>query len=274
MSATTATDIPSRMADLLAKAVARREAVRPRIAELLGADEAKWERTCPTCVVSVQKLDRTETARTMETTFALAWEECRECWMRERLTVAGVPLNLVAASFDNWRVEHPDDGRVLAKAREFAQSSNAVGFLMLESPEYGNGKTHLAVAILRHRIDAGSGGRMWTQAEFLRGIRRRYDDRHAPDVVEQAKTTPLLILDDIGISVGGRDELPTLHEVLADRYGAKRRTVLTMNIPPSEFRDVFGPRMASRLREATFAWNTIKGWSQRAGNRGNYLGRV
>lgn len=273
MSAATSIDIPTRMADLLAKAITRREAVRPRIAELLGPDEERWERTCPTCGAGVQRLDRTETARTMETTFALAWEECGECWMRDRLEKAGVPLNLVGASFDNWRVEHPDDGRVLAKAREFAASSNAVGFLMLESPEYGNGKTHLAVAILRHRFGSGSSGRLWTQAEFLRGIRRRYDDRHAPDVVEQAKATPLLILDDIGISVGGRDELPTLHEVLADRYGAKKRTVLTMNIPPSEFRDVFGPRMASRLREATFAWNTIKGGSQRAGNRGNYLGR-
>jgi DNA replication protein DnaC len=261
------------MADLLAKSLARREAVRPRIAELLGPDEAKWQRTCPVCEAAIQKLYLTGTGQTMETGFALVWDECRECWMRERLTAAGVPLNLVAASFDNWRVEHPDDQRVLAKAREFAQGSNAVGFLMLESPEYGNGKTHLAVAILRHRIGAGSNGRMWTQAEFLRGIRRRYDDRHAPDVVDQAKATPLLILDDIGISVGGKDELPTLHEVLAYRYGEKRRTVLTMNIPPSEFRDVFGPRMASRLREATFAWNTIKGGSQRAGNRGNYLGR-
>lgn len=262
--------IEHRFETILEMALTRAARLREMIQARLG--DGPYVGNCDTCGEKGQRtLDMTETAvRTgNDGPLWLVWTPCVECWTRERLQRAGVPENLLPARLDNWQVTDERDGRALERVREFAQGSHAV--LMIESPEFGNGKSHLAVGVMRAFIERGRSVRFWTQARFLRDLRKRYDDRKAEDVVEAAQQCGLLVLDDIGLSVGGRDETPTLHEVLDERYGSKRPTVMTTNLQPEAFGEVIGPRMANRLREAMFGWIRIHGPSRRAGNRTNYL---
>lgn len=264
-------DYADRLNVVLTKAKARSMRVLEMLeAELGQSMMAEWRRLCPECKTCDQRLDVTETTvATGEGELSVVWEACPECSVRERLAEAGVPENLLPATLMNWTVGDPKDTKALAKAVEFARGTNA--FLILESATFGNGKSHLAVGIMREFIARNRTVRFWTQARFLRSVRARYDDRKAEDVVESAKRTGLLVLDDLGVSVGGRDEQPTLHEVLDERYGQKRPTVFTTNIKPDEFEALLGPRMTNRLREATFAWVRIHGPSRRASNRAEYL---
>lgn len=263
-------DYAGRLAAVLRLARQRSERVRGLVAAELGSEGPEWQLECRDCRGGTRTLHLTETVvATGDGPLALVWNPCPECSIREDLRAAGVPGNLLTASLDNWRVEDPRDASALEKAREFAVGRT--GNLILQSPDFGNGKSHLAVAVLREFLKRGVRGRFWKQGEFLQHIRERYEDRTRENVVEVAKRTGLLILDDLGLSVGGRDEVPLLHDVLDHRYGNSKPTILTMNISPSQFSAVVGPRMASRLREALFAWTVIHGPSRRLKNRNAYL---
>jgi len=49
---------------------------------------------------------------------------------------------------------------------------------------------------------------------LLRARRDTYADKSAFDPIERAQGARLFVLDDAGLSGGGKDELPMLHEIL------------------------------------------------------------
>lgn len=242
------------------------------IREKLGPGD-EWRARCKVCGSGERTLDLAETVISSRPDLVLVWHDCPECRVREALKLSGVPENLTHATLENWVVQVSADASVLVKAREFL--ANPVGFFVIASPEFGNGKSHVAAAILRETFETGFRStakvRFITQAEVLRGLRRKYDDSRAEDMVRSLSNVHFLALDDFGVSAGGRDEQPALYDILSDRYAEKRPTVLTMNLSPDQFRGAIGARMASRLREATFAWAEVRGPGFRSGNRKNYL---
>jgi len=182
----------------------------------------------------------------------------------ERLQAMGVPLNLCHATFDNWSPADEGNEGNLEKVREFARARR--GFLSLLG-DLGTGKSHLAVAALR----TFKRGRFIKQSELLRRLRQTYRDKATHDPVDEAQNAECLVLDEMGLSPGGRDELPLLHDVLDYRHGNMKPTILTGNITFDEMRVVIGPRMADRIRESAFAILNFGGMSRRVEARNHYF---
>lgn len=254
---------------LLRAARERSERLTALIAAQLGPDPSKWARKCGACGVGMVGLDLSETAMSSRDGLVLVFVRCPECRLRERMRKAGVPANLVHATVENFAPTCAADEPARVKVAAYQRAP--AGYLFLTGTQYGNGKSHLAASVMRTHLARDLRGRWMTGAEFLRDVRRRYDDRKEEDVVETARTVPLLVFDEFGLSVGGRDELPTLHEVFDRRYGDRLPTVLTANLSPEQFGEAIGPRMADRLREGAYAWITLTGPTFREGNRTNYL---
>lgn len=206
----------------------------------------------------------------------LVFGECKACSERARLARvsewmkrAGVPENLLHCEINNWIPNgSKEQADALATAKRFIECPG--GSLVLQGPDYGVGKTHLAVAILR------AAGRGWfiTQNDFLIMLRRTYRDERAPDPVMMAKTARCFVLDEVGLSGGGRDELPSLHAVLSFRYGNGLKTVLTSNLLGEEFEAAIGERMIDRLSEGAFGRIELHGDSKRRGRRTAYFDMV
>lgn len=195
--------------------------------------------------------------------------ERHETELRARLVRCGVPANLAHATVHNWTATTDEDAVALKKVRTFAATGR--GFLVLMGAAYGIGKTHLAVAVMRER----GGGRFLTQNQLLLKLRATYRDDKAEDIIEACKRVKLLVIDEVGLSSGGRDELPMLHEILNHRHGADdRRTVLTSNLEKGEFVAALGERMIDRFRESAFASIALKGKSHRAERRTEYHGEA
>ena len=190
--------------------------------------------------------------------------ERKEADTAERIRRAGVPENLCHATFENWIAESEVEEAHLASAREFTKVRR--GFLLLIG-ELGTGKTHLAAAITRHFRNP-----LFTkQSEMLRRLRDFYRDKTARNPVDQAQDADLLVLDEIGLSGGGSDEFPMLHDVLDHRYNERKPTVLTGNVTLNQLQAVIGERMADRLRESAFAVLVFGGGSRRREARGKYF---
>jgi DNA replication protein DnaC len=182
-----------------------------------------------------------------KTTFVAVYDPCSQCIKDEDhdnraswLHSAGVPKILLGSTLDNWRTELASDVTILSTCRQWAR--DGAGFLILHGP-VGLGKSHLAVAIMRERRM----GRLVTQNTFLMRLRKTYRDDHAEDVVDRCKRARLLVLDEMGVSTGGRDEYPALHEVLSHRYGEMLPTIITTNVQLTDFKDAFGDRITDRL---------------------------
>ena len=190
--------------------------------------------------------------------------ERQEDALVERLKRAGVPLNLQKATIQNWKPESASDEAHLVQVRSFIQAKR--GFLLMLG-DLGTGKSHLAAAITRYFSDP----MFIKQSELLRRLRHTYRDKAARDPVDDAQDSGLLVLDEVGLSAGGRDELPMLHDILDHRYNERKPTVLTGNITLEQMQVVVGQRMADRLRESAFAVLMFGGDSRRRDARDRYF---
>jgi DNA replication protein DnaC len=161
-------------------------------------------------------------------------------------------------------VENEQDKRALFLAHKF--SVDQKGFLFMTGA-LGDGKSFLAVAILR----AIGKGMFITHNDLLFKLRRGYGDRDAEDILESAIESKLLILDDVGMSGGGRDDLPMLHHVLSNRHDGMKPTVITSNLTLAEVYRTLGSRMAQRFAQSFYEHVAFSGQSHRSRERNNYL---
>lgn len=187
--------------------------------------------------------------------------------IKNRLEKNGVPSLLTGATFDNWTPRDDAEAEQRDRVREFCNARR--GFLLL-CGSIGTGKSHLAIAALRAFDGYG-----WfvTQSGFLRALRETYQDENAPDPIVRAKRASLFILDEAGVSVGGRDEGPALYDVLDHRHQNFKPTIITSNLPAPEACRALGERLHDRIRQGLFAILNFDGASNRLAVRGAYFER-
>ena len=195
---------------------------------------------------------------------AAVYAPCPLCDQDILLRRAGAPSNMLHATIDNWIAEGETGRRQLEVVRSFASSRK--GFLVLLG-KVGTGKTHLAVGVMR----AFKRPVLYRQNGFLRALRATYSDQNLPDPVEVCQGADLFVLDEIGVSGGGRDEYPALHEILDHRHGEYKPTIITGNCDLDQLRSILGERLTDRIRQAAVAVVTLAGKSHRAGLQEKYL---
>jgi DNA replication protein DnaC len=184
--------------------------------------------------------------------------------VNDALRSGGVPKELMHATLDNWKPRNETEAEHLERVRQFTTVRRGT-LIMLG--DVGTGKTHLAVGVARLFAKPV----MVKQSALLRKLRATYRDRTAEDPVPICQNAGLLVLDEIGLSVGGRDELPMLHDILDHRHCEMLPTVLTGNLHPGELRELIGERLDDRLHESGFEVLNFTGPSQRAAARERYF---
>lgn len=160
-------------------------------------------------------------------------------------------------TFDNFR---PDGIGLNAEKRRnlrqtFAQAQGfaeePIGWLIFKG-SYGCGKTHLAAAIANYRIERGHPALFVVVPDLLDHLRATfsptsevtYDERF-----ESIRTTPLLILDDLGTHAASPWAQEKLYQIFNHRYNARLPTVITTNHELEEI-DV---RLRSRMVDPALA---------------------
>ncbi len=129
-------------------------------------------------------------------------------------------------------------------AQSYAQHPR--GWLVLTG-DYGSGKTHLAAAIANHRAMLGDPPLFVMVSDLLDHLRATFGansevtfDRRFDEV----RTTPVLVLDDLGAQSMTPWVREKLHQLFDYRYNAELPTVITVAADELEKVD---PRLRSRL---------------------------
>ena len=132
-------------------------------------------------------------------------------------------------------------------AQAYAQRPR--GWLVITG-DYGSGKTHLAAAIANHRAGLGDPPLFVMVSDLLDHLRATFGansevtfDRRFDDI----RTTPLLVLDDLGAQSMTPWVREKLHQLFDYRYNAELPTVITV---AADALDEVDPRLRSRLLDA------------------------
>jgi DNA replication protein DnaC len=128
-------------------------------------------------------------------------------------------------------------------AQEFAEQPK--GWLMLMG-EYGCGKTHLAAAVGNYRKGMGDDPVFVVVPDLLDHLRATFgpaSNVSYDELFQRVKTTPLLILDDLGTQSATPWAKEKLYQIFNERYNGKLPTVITT----SEKLENLDARIQSRM---------------------------
>lgn len=181
--------------------------------------------------------------------FTPAWAPCPECTseaarskVRAFWSRRGVPGRILEATLSNFDTDTEERVDALGKVIGWTKANGA--FLLLVGTP-GTGKGHLAVGCLK----AQGNGLFITHGDMLSDLRASYTLHTTKDLTATWQEAEMLVLDEFGLSPGGKDEEPMLYQVLAKRYEERRPTVITSNLALDDFRTAIGYRLLDRISE-------------------------
>ncbi len=138
--------------------------------------------------------------------------------------------------------------------------------------DVGNGKTHLACAILKDSIVCGgkdhhsiSSGHYYTFSDLHRQYRESQSDPEKSEAkfMNEICTMKCLVIDEIQIKSDSDSEQRMFQEIIDKRYANNRQTVYVGNTSFEGFKKILGERLVDRLVENGIQLIIFKGESYR-----------
>lgn len=139
--------------------------------------------------------------------------------------------------------------RAFEAARRYAREPE--GWLVLAGPS-GCGKTHLAAAIGNDRLSRAEPAIFMVVPDLLDHLRATFSpasDVTYDNLFDSLRSTPLLILDDLGAQVTTPWSEEKLHQLINHRYNARLPTVITLGVPLIALPE----RLRTRLTDASLS---------------------
>lgn len=136
-------------------------------------------------------------------------------------------------TFDSFQCQNEEQRKKVEKARAYARDFDRhleAGTGIFFAGSVGTGKTHLAAAIANELMSRGIPVMFRTVIGLLNDIRRSYNgELRESDVLEDYKTVPLLVLDDLGKEKATEWAAATLYDIVNARYEGLKPIIVTTN---------------------------------------------
>lgn len=165
------------------------------------------------------------------------------------------PLAFASATFENYERSGARQKATVQEIQTYAQSMaerRSSGGLILFG-DHGTGKTHLSIALLRECQSRGLSGYYVRAIDLMNRLRQSSspgagsEDRN---VIDRLAAVDVLVVDDVGKSLGTDFERSAFYNLIDTRSGELRPTVLTTNVEMEALRDLLTPAGYDRITDA------------------------
>jgi DNA replication protein DnaC len=171
--------------------------------------------------------------------------------MEKRFRNNGLPLLFRNKTFDNYDQKNNPNGYI--KCKEFATNfPNTKGLLL--SGNVGQGKTHLAAAIVNHLNDRMYSTYFGNVIDLISFVKSTYNKNSTLSEMEaisiMTKKVDLLIIDDLGKENNNEYTISLLYQIINKIYENKKPVIITTNYNAYDLGNRLGERgeaMVSRL---------------------------
>ncbi|MEJ6952448.1 P-loop NTPase family protein [Natronospora cellulosivora (SeqCode)] len=222
--------------------------------------------------------------KSQTTTKTLSGDELKKMLYQEMIIKANIPHRYSNKNFANYKV-CAENKQSHAKVLEYLKKYDDVdqnGSWLVMMGDYGTGKTHLSIALLKNicslyaiktadeysdfplsiiRGKANMQPVLFVKGpELLEEIKSayEYDDVLESDVLIKYKYKRFLVVDDLGTEKPSKWMREKLYSILDFRYSNLRPTVITTNCDFDTLVKNVGQRVVDRIQEA--ATNYMTGW--------------
>ena len=158
-----------------------------------------------------------------------------------------------ACTFANWKWAEGAEN-VHRAARSYTEQwpqklRDGEGLLISGAP--GNGKSHLAAAIVNELVPRGVAAVFSNVPELLSRLRRTFNNsgENEARLMRGLVEADLLVLDDLGAQKWTEWSEETIYNIVNARYNAKLPLIITTNAKPAELVESIGIRSQSRIEE-------------------------
>jgi len=207
-----------------------------------------WSK-CPACVEEFNKkaldtVDQEESKKNQER-------------IEKALSNSGIPKRFKNCTLENYVATAKNQKTALELTRSYIENFKEVqktGSSMFYCGNYGTGKTHLAIAVLKKLIETKiQAGKYTTTLRMIRDIRSSYRGGNYSEqqLIDKYINYPLLVLDEVGVQFGTEGEKILLFEVINGRYENYKPTILLSNLTIKEMEKYLGERVIDRLKSKT-----------------------
>jgi DNA replication protein DnaC len=157
--------------------------------------------------------------------------------LEENLREAGILKRFQDATFDTYRPRNSVQAQILQDVRDYAKNFKnhlAAGRCLAILGGPGLGKTHLGVAMLKEVIGQGYKARYAREYNFFQAMKETFgggrDKRTEREIIQEYVAPDLLVLDEIGVQFFTRAEETLIFQVIENRYGEVKPTVIISNL--------------------------------------------
>lgn len=215
---------------------------------------------CPACLEAEAKAEAAKL--TAQETQRMAGQVEK---MREK---SCIPARFLGKGFETFEQKTPSSMKTWRKCHTYAvnfPAYRAKGTGLILAGNAGNGKTHLACAIIAEIIERHHRRAQYALAsDLFRRVKATFSktsDIGEDDALRQYTAPDLLVIDEIGVQYGSDTEKNILFEVVNRRYQDMKPTILVTNLAVDALEKFAGERVIDRMREnggmlAVFDWES------------------
>ncbi|CAL4317675.1 DNA replication protein DnaC [Buchnera aphidicola] len=187
--------------------------------------------------------------------------------IQKTLEKSGIKELYLNCSFENYKVFHSGQEKVLSSAKKYVKNFNNELSNFIFSGKPGTGKNHLAAAIGNYLILHGKKILIITIADLMSKIKKTFQKNNnftEEHFINKTSKVDLLIIDEIGIQKESNYEKIIIHQIIDRRSASKKSTGILSNLNYNSLYKLLGERILDRMKLGKSLWLNFNWNSYRA----------